>query len=149
MYKIKENIIIKDNGALIIPMIVGNRDYQEYLEWVAQGGQAEILEEENSEIEQIEEVVKSAISFGNRILVEFTAENIQLGITQLEMTKRVREAMADVILALQTGSLYDAIDEVREIPDSKKDGKFISNKRLLKYVNKIEEFLNIEKSTSI
>ena len=149
MYRIlDESTILNLETRMYIPVDNRNRHYKEYLEWISQGNEAE--EDSNiTEIDQIKKTVRSAISFGNKIIVEFAAENIQLGITQLGMTKSVRQTMAGVASALQTGSLYDAIDEVREIPDSKKDGKFISNKRLLKYVNKIEEFLGIEKSTYI
>lgn len=90
---------------------------------------------------QVEKIVRAAIAFGNELIVEFSTENIMLGITQDGMTKQVRQNMSEVISALITGSLYDAIDEVDAIPESAKDGKYITDERLQQYKAKIQEYL--------
>jgi len=89
----------------------------------------------------VSQIVKAAIEFGNSLLVEFSTENILLGITQDGMTKTVRQAMTEIILALQTGSLYDAIDEIDLIPAESKDGKYITDARLQEYKQKIQDYL--------
>lgn len=105
--------------------------------------------QQESEQSAIESVVRSAMSFGQNLMVEFAAENIKMGITQDGMTKTVRTAMADVMLAIQTGSLYDAIDEIKAIPGESKDAKYITDARLLKYLNKVEEYLGVSLSQSL
>jgi hypothetical protein len=87
--------------------------------------------------------VKAAIDFGSQLLVDFASENIILGITADNMTKTVRQNMSEIILALQTGSLYDAIDEIDAIPAESKDGKYITDARLQEYRDKITNFLGI------
>lgn len=87
--------------------------------------------------------IKAAIDFGSELLVEFSTENVVMGITQDGMTKQVRQAMSEVISALQTGSLYDAIDEIGNVPENAKDGKYITDARLQEYRLKIEEYLGV------
>jgi hypothetical protein len=98
---------------------------------------------------QLDRVLTNAINFGMQIMKDFTKENMVLGITQDGMTGTVRKAMIEVISALQTGSLYDAIAEAKAIPQESKDAKYITDARLLSFVNKIEEYLGIELSQSL
>lgn len=93
--------------------------------------------------------LESAKSFGDALMNQFTVENIMLGITQDNMTSTVRKAMVEVISALTTGSLYDAIQEMRAIPSDKKDAKYITNARLVVNVNKIETYLGKPVSTQL
>jgi len=65
-----------------------------------------------------------AIAFGHQVIAEMATENILLGITQAGKTSSVRKASAEVISALSTGSLYDAIAEIRTIPAESKDAVF-------------------------
>lgn len=90
---------------------------------------------------QVEQAVRAAITFGNELIVQFSTENIMLGITADGMTKTVRQNMSEITNALIIGSLYDAIDEVDNIPESAKDGKYITDERLQKYKAKIQEYL--------
>lgn len=99
--------------------------------------------------ENVENAVGNAMGFGAKMLREFAAENILLGITQDGKTKSVRRAMSEVISALSTGSLYDAIDELRSIPEESKDLKYITNARLLDAVNKIEAYLGLDESETL
>lgn len=98
---------------------------------------------------QLKSLVESSIQFGHKILTEFAAENIALGITSDNMTKTVRQRTNQVVEALQTGSLIDAIDEIRSIPEESKDPKFITNSRLLSFINKIEQHLEMPVSESL
>jgi hypothetical protein len=94
-------------------------------------------------------VLTPAIAFGQEIIVTFAAENIALGITQAGMTTTVRYVTADVVAALGTGSLYDAITAARAIPVESYDATFVTAARLLSFVNKIETYLGITLSTSL
>lgn len=89
----------------------------------------------------LKQAVQSAISFGQQLLVDFAAENIQLGITQDGMTKTVRQNMAEVMSAISTGSLYDAIEEIDAIPAEAKDDKYITDERLAAYKQRILDYL--------
>lgn len=94
-------------------------------------------------------IITNAIIFGAALMTEFAAENVAMGITQEGMTGTVRKNMTEIINALQTGSLYDVIDEVRAIPAEKKDPKYITDARLLLFVNKIEDYLGKPRSSSL
>lgn len=96
-----------------------------------------------------EGAVAAAVAFGQQMLVRFAAENVRLGITQAGKTRQVRETLGDVVLCLLTGSLYDAMALVRAVPAEKKDDVFITDARLLSFINEIEAFLGMRKSTSL
>lgn len=93
--------------------------------------------------QQVNSIVKSAIEFGNSLIVSFATENVLLGITADGMTKAVRQKMAEIISALSTGSLYDAIDEIDNFPAENKDAKYITDARLQEYRDKITNYLGI------
>ena len=84
-----------------------------------------------------------ARSFGVSLIAEFTAENILLGITQAGLTNHVRKTSHEIVNALETGSLYDAMYEIRQVPAEDKDAVFLSDARLLCLVNCIETYLGI------
>lgn len=90
---------------------------------------------------QLLNAVTGAIAFGQKLLTEFSAENISLGITQDGQTKSVRTKMAQVTAALQTGSLYDALDECMAIQQADYDVKYITAARLVLYGNKLRAYL--------
>lgn len=94
-------------------------------------------------------VLTPAITKGQELIITFAAENISLGITQAGMTTQVRTVTADVVSALNTGSLYDAITAARAIPSASYDTTFVTAARLLTFVNKIEDYLGIPRSTSL
>lgn len=102
-----------------------------------------------AQLRAIQNALSSAKSFGESLMNEFTVENITLGITADAMTGTVRKNMSEVIMALQTGSLYDAIVEAKLIPTIQKDAKYITDARLLSFVNKIETKLGITLSTTL
>jgi len=98
---------------------------------------------------QVVKAVQDAVNFGSKLIQEFTVENVMLGITADGMTKTVRTNMIEVLSALQTGSLYDAIDEAKTIPVESKDAKYITDARLLDFVNRIETYLEISLSSDL
>jgi hypothetical protein len=98
----------------------------------------------NSEI-----AVAAAKAFGDKLLVEFAAENVRLGITADNMTETVLSNMQGIISALTTGSLHAAIARAKALTADKKDVKYITDARLLAAVNKIETFLGIPLSASL
>lgn len=93
--------------------------------------------------------VEASIDFGWQVLREFSTENVLLGITQAGMTNRVRQVTMEVINALSTGSLYDAIAQAKAIPPEHKDPVFITDARLVKFINKVEEYLGLPLSTTL
>lgn len=97
----------------------------------------------------LQKLVKDAMEFGQSLLQLMAAENVGLGITQAGMTGVVRKRSQEVILALMTGSLYDAMAEARAIPAEHKDGTFISDARLLSIINRIEDYMKLPRSTSL
>jgi hypothetical protein len=100
-------------------------------------------------VTSVEYSVADAVSFGHRTLIKFSAENILLGITQAGMTGTVRRALSDVIQCLQTGSLYDAIASARAIPAEDKDPTFVTDARLLAFINIVEAYLGLKISESL
>jgi len=94
-------------------------------------------------------VINAAMKFGKELLVKFAAGNVLLGITQAGMTGSVRKTMLQVISAVETGSLYDAISEAKAIPLEAKDEVFITDARILDFVNRIEAYLGIPLSESL
>lgn len=91
----------------------------------------------------------NAIAFGSSLIIEFGSENMALGITLAGKTSDVRKAMAEVTGCLITGSLYDAIAEARLIPAGSEDAIFLTDARLLSFINKIETYLGKPLSSSL
>lgn len=98
-------------------------------------------------LQNIKAAVQRAMDFGNGVMTDFIAENVALGITQRGLTAQVREATAKLITCLQTGSLYDAINELKQINPSYLDGVILNSTRLLVFRNKVESCLGITLST--
>jgi hypothetical protein len=94
-------------------------------------------------------ILMPAIDYGNLLIREFASENILMGITQAGMTSTVRLVMSDVITALGTGSLYDAIHAARAIPVTSYDSTFITQARILQFINKVEAYLGLPPSGEI
>lgn len=93
--------------------------------------------------------IEDAMNFANKLMIQFTTENIIMGITQDCMTGTVRKNLSEVIMCLITGSLYDAIHEIKLLPPEKKDPKYLTDARLLKFVNEIETYLEIPLSEDL
>lgn len=134
-----ENII----GELSLP------DGTSEQEWAARLAEFQYVTPTPSLSERVKLSIQNAITFGLQLMIEFASENVLLGITQAGMTSTVRLRLAGVVNALQTGSLYDAIHELKIIPEESKDGTFITDARLLSAVNRIEKYLVIALSENL
>lgn len=90
------------------------------------------------------DLVLKAISFGNEMIVLFAAENVMMGITQAGKTKDVADYLASMTRYLQTGSLYEAINEIDRLIASGLPSDlnpFVSESRMLVFKSKITEYL--------
>ena len=92
--------------------------------------------------------IDAAMVFGTQMIRDFAAENVALGITQFGLTSHVRRTLVDVAACLTTGSLYDAITELKAVDPAKLDAVIMTPARLLVFRNKIEDFLQITRSTT-
>lgn len=95
--------------------------------------------------ENIQVVISKAMDFGKQLMVEFSAQNVLMGITQAGKTKEVLTFLADIKNAMDTGSLYTAIDEIDELISNGLPVElqpFITEQRLLDFKNKILSYLS-------
>lgn len=99
--------------------------------------------------EYIRSVREAAMEFGAELMNVFIEENIEAGITSANMTNITRKRLKEVKDALITGSLKDAIYELRQIPLEDKDGIYINDVRILAVINKIEAYLGLPLSTEV
>jgi hypothetical protein len=99
--------------------------------------------------QQVETAIQSAIDFGQKLIREFAAENVLLGVTQDNKTGDILDKTSRIMSAISSGSLYEAINRIREITPEEYDSKYITNSRMLAFINKIESYLNLPLSTSV
>ena len=97
----------------------------------------------------VEYAIANAVAFGQHLMIKFAADNVMLGVTQAGMTATIRTIMAPAIQCLQTGSLYDAIAQCRAVAPENKDPTFITDARLLAFINLVEDYLGLVRSTSV
>ena len=88
-------------------------------------------------------IVDNAMTFGVGLIRDFAGENVSLGITQRGLTSHVRKTLVEVGACLVSGSLYDAISELRVVDPNALDANVMTAARLLVFRNKIETYLNI------
>jgi hypothetical protein len=84
------------------------------------------------------QIRRDAQEFGMRLMNQFIEENLLLGVTQLGLTNHVRKFLREIKDALETGSLYDAITEIRNLDRSGFDSVIITPARILLFRNEIE-----------
>lgn len=96
----------------------------------------------------IEAALIKAKATGLKLIKEFSEENIALGITQLGLTKSVLEATLMVLLAMQSGSLYAAIEYIAAIDPAKLDANILTPARALAFRNKIEAAVGVPLATA-
>jgi len=92
----------------------------------------------------IEEVISSAKTYGERLINDFTMENVMMGITSSGQTNTVRKALYETWQAIRTGSLHDAIYEAEQVT---RTSPFLTEARLRGFINKLESYLGLELST--
>lgn len=97
----------------------------------------------------VKQSINNAMAFGSNLLLEYSTENVLLGITQENKTGEVLSKLSLVLPAIQSGSLYEAISRIKAIPSSDYDSKYITQARLLIFVNKIEQYLGLSLSTEL
>lgn len=97
--------------------------------------------------EVIDAIINDALIFGNNIIKDFIAENVMLGVTQRGLTNHVRKMLREVKDAIQSGSLYDAIVEIKNLNTSDFDSVIVTPARILVFRNKIETYLKMSLST--
>ena len=100
-------------------------------------------------IDSSQKAVTAARAFANKLIDEFAGENRRLGIIEDDMTGPVITRMQNVLMALYTGSLPEAIVRVKAIPTEDKDPKYITDARLLVFVNKTRQYLGLEPVESL
>lgn len=94
--------------------------------------------------EEIQLRVKSAINFGQELILNFAAENVLMGITQAGKTKDVADYLADLTRYAQTGSLYEVINEIDRLQAAGLPvdlEPFITQTRLNNFKQQILDFL--------
>lgn len=104
-------------------------------------------EQADKQQEALKSIVKKARQFGQDLMDEFATENILLGITQEGKTEEVLTKMSSIILSLQSGSLYVAIDQIKKFQG--KDEKYLTDPRLLAFLNKIENYVGATPTQSL
>lgn len=88
--------------------------------------------------------ITAAIEFGNKLVIEFAADNVALGITQAGKTKEVVDYCGNMLRYIQSGSLYEVIHEVDKliaagIPSGL--APFVTADKLEAFKQKIVDFL--------
>jgi len=97
---------------------------------------------EEATLKSIMKVVEESIIFGNKIVVEFSAGSIALGITaHPEIVGQITTVSTNLILALQTGSLYYAMDIIKNFTEEEFIDIYFTKERLLKILNDLETLL--------
>lgn len=92
----------------------------------------------------VQQVIINSINFGNQTIIDFATENVLMGITQVNKTKEVSDYLSDMTRYIQTGSLYEVINEINRlilagIPVEL--SPFVTENRLNEFKQKIQEFL--------
>lgn len=101
-----------------------------------------------TQAQQIQAAIQAAMTFGQQLIVQYSAQNVAAGITQAGQTQAVANYLGPMINYLITGSLYAAIDQINTyIADtsSTKIGlsPFVTNDILYSYLNQIQTYLKI------
>ena len=94
----------------------------------------------------VQKAVAGAIAFGQGLITEFAAENVMLGITQDGKTGEVLDKMQHVMVAVQSGSLYEAIARAKAITPDQYDDKYVTHDRIYAFINKLEAYLGLQLS---
>lgn len=108
-----------------------------------------VLYTQKAALKAVKTQVANIAAFSQDLLNQFAAENIQMGITQDNKTEDVLDVMLPVMSALQGGAPTVAIKRAKAISESDYDAKYVTEARLLAYVNKIEAFLGLPLSNSL
>ena len=96
-------------------------------------------------------IVTSAINFGTALIVQAAGQNISSGITQAGKTLAVMNYTVQLVVCLNTGSLYEAINQINVMLADTSDEKnncapFITNDKLTNTKYQIQNYLGIPNS---
>lgn len=95
--------------------------------------------------QRLAKIIKEASEFGQNLILEFAAENMLMGITQAGKTKQVADYLTDVIRYVQTGSLYEVVNEIDRLKNSgipENLSPYITEERMEIFKNRILGYLN-------
>lgn len=98
---------------------------------------------------RIQQAIADAMAFGQKILIDFRAENVAMGVLQDNMTGWLLNKLSSVMDAVLTGSLTEAIARLKAIPTSEYDGKYMTVPRMIQFINKIEVYLGVPLTTEL
>lgn len=76
-----------------------------------------------------QQIVNNAINGWRSLVVTVAAENIAMGITQQGKTKMVSDALINVMIYGQTGSLWEAYNELNKIVITPEMAPYITEAR--------------------
>lgn len=105
-----------------------------------------IVPPQESQVEIVQGIITNAMIFGQKLMVEFAAENVMMGITQAGKTKAIADYLANVIRYIQTGSLYEVINEINALELAGVPVEldpYISTARLDEFKAKVEAYLGV------
>lgn len=95
----------------------------------------------------VNDKIRSSMSFGEQLLIQFATENVLLGITQSGKTTAIVNYLDALRRYVSSGSLYSAITEIDARiadPDLETNyAPFLTVDRLTLYKQKIQAFLGI------
>lgn len=95
---------------------------------------------------QIETAIKKASEFGQKLIMDFAVENVMMGISQAGKTKEVLAFLTPVKIAVDTGSLYAALEELNTLQATTLPAElspFVTEARLQAMIDKIEKYLGV------
>jgi hypothetical protein len=98
---------------------------------------------EKAIIKKTEDLMVSCISFGQGMMIRYSAENVRLGITADGQTGPVLTKLQPTLAALQSGSLLEAVCRIQAIPEEDYDSKYITAERVSRFVAEIHAFLGM------
>lgn len=106
-----------------------------------------------TEEQEIQAAIQAAMTFGQQLIVQYSAQNVAAGVTQAGQTQAVANYLGPMINYLITGSLYAAVEQINTyIADtsSTKTGlsPFVTNDILYAYLNQIQTYLKIPLTTN-
>jgi hypothetical protein len=138
-----DGLVCDQNGFTVMgltdPTIAAS--IQTYLNGLTQAG-----EEAKAAPAQIQAAINAATDFGNSLIVNYSVQNVLLGISQSGMTQAVTDYGANLQRYLTNGTLYAAIDELNTLIAAGAPSNlapYVTNDILYSYLNQIQTWLEI------